>query len=184
MKRVARARSFSVFFGSRSILPDRWVKRGPENMVLLTMRALGVNSSAILDFPGLLPSGKGRVLNPRRRGVISRRSCIPFSTGGVAMVARSSFAALCLVGLFLLMSGGGQQLSSSGNIAQPSHMSGASANIPAVYKNLPLAFEPNQGQADSQVKFLSRGLGYTLFLKDDEAVLEFKEAGKTRSIGQ
>ena len=29
---------------------------------------------------------------------------------------------------------------------------------------LPLAFEANQGQADSQVKFVSRGDGYTLYL--------------------
>src|SRR6266481_1062114 len=32
------------------------------------------------------------------------------------------------------------------------------------YGQLPLAFEANQGQADAQVKFLSRGSGYTLFL--------------------
>src|SRR5216684_3552431 len=36
---------------------------------------------------------------------------------------------------------------------------------------LPLSFEPNQGQADPQVKYLSRGAGYTLFLTSTEAVL-------------
>jgi hypothetical protein len=40
------------------------------------------------------------------------------------------------------------------------------------YGNLPLAFEPNQGQFDSQVQFVSRGNGYGLFLTADEAVLE------------
>jgi len=29
---------------------------------------------------------------------------------------------------------------------------------------LPLSFEVNQGQTDSQVKFMCRGPGYTLFL--------------------
>ncbi len=32
------------------------------------------------------------------------------------------------------------------------------------YGKLPLIFETNQGQTDPQVKFLSRGSGYTLFL--------------------
>ena len=35
----------------------------------------------------------------------------------------------------------------------------------------PLAFEANRGQTDAQVRFLSRGPGYTLFLTPDEAVL-------------
>jgi hypothetical protein len=39
------------------------------------------------------------------------------------------------------------------------------------YGRLPLAFEPNQGQADSQVQYLSHGNGYTLFLTASEAVL-------------
>jgi hypothetical protein len=36
---------------------------------------------------------------------------------------------------------------------------------------LALSFEPNLGQADPRVKFLSRGPGYTLFLAQDEAVV-------------
>src|SRR3989442_14388523 len=39
------------------------------------------------------------------------------------------------------------------------------------YGKLPLIFEANQGQTDPQVKFLSRGSGYTLFLTPTEAVL-------------
>src|SRR5712691_10357855 len=39
------------------------------------------------------------------------------------------------------------------------------------YGKLPLSFEANQGQTDPQVKFLSRGSGYTLFLTSTEAVL-------------
>ena len=47
----------------------------------------------------------------------------------------------------------------------------ASARIPAVYGQLPLAFEPNQGQTDPQVRFLCRGAGYTLFFTDTGSVL-------------
>ena len=36
---------------------------------------------------------------------------------------------------------------------------------------LPLSFEPNQGQTDPQVKFLARGAGYGVFLTADQAVL-------------
>ena len=48
------------------------------------------------------------------------------------------------------------------------------ANQPQVVENygkLPLSFEANQGQTDSQVDFLSRGSGYTMFLTPTEAVL-------------
>ena len=44
------------------------------------------------------------------------------------------------------------------------------------YGPLPLAFEPNQGQADPQVKYLARGNGYTLFVTPREAVLVLGEA--------
>jgi len=36
---------------------------------------------------------------------------------------------------------------------------------------MPVAFEPNQGQADPAVRFLARGRGYGLFLTPTEAVL-------------
>src|SRR5205807_8335522 len=43
------------------------------------------------------------------------------------------------------------------------------------YGKLPLSFEANQGQTDQQVKFLSRGSGYTLFLTSTEAVLVLRK---------
>jgi hypothetical protein len=45
---------------------------------------------------------------------------------------------------------------------------------------LPLVFEPNQGQVDSQVRFLARGGGVTLFLTDREAVMSLKGAEPVR----
>src|SRR5580658_8554376 len=38
------------------------------------------------------------------------------------------------------------------------------------YGKLPMAFEPNQGQTDAQVRYLSHGTGYGLFLTNQEAV--------------
>jgi hypothetical protein len=42
------------------------------------------------------------------------------------------------------------------------------------YWRLPLRFEANQGQTDNRVKFLSRGLGYNLFLTSEEAVFSLR----------
>jgi hypothetical protein len=47
----------------------------------------------------------------------------------------------------------------------------SAAGQPAWYSRLPLSFEANQGQTDTPVKFLARGLGYSVFLTADEAVL-------------
>jgi uncharacterized repeat protein (TIGR01451 family) len=44
------------------------------------------------------------------------------------------------------------------------------------YGRLPLAFEPNQGQSDPDVKFLAHGPGYGIFLTSDGAVLWFRSA--------
>lgn len=56
--------------------------------------------------------------------------------------------------------------------AAPSLLDEASqAKILDTYGNLPLSFEANQGQTDNQVKFLSRGRGYGLFLTATEALL-------------
>ncbi len=43
------------------------------------------------------------------------------------------------------------------------------------YGNLPLRFEQNSGQTDARVKFLARGIGYTLFLTGGEAVLKLQK---------
>src|ERR1035438_7085565 len=43
------------------------------------------------------------------------------------------------------------------------------------YGRLPLIFEANQGQTGSEVKFLSRGPGYSLFLTSTETVLSLNK---------
>jgi hypothetical protein len=45
----------------------------------------------------------------------------------------------------------------------------------AVYGQLPLSFEANQGQTDPKVNFLTRGQGYALFLAPTEAVLNLRQ---------
>src|SRR6266852_7899063 len=52
-------------------------------------------------------------------------------------------------------------------------------NARAILGQLPLIFEPNQGQADPKVKFLARGAGYGLFLTREEAVLVLR-AGRSQ----
>jgi hypothetical protein len=64
----------------------------------------------------------------------------------------------------------------------------AAASVAAsdAYGKLPLSFEANQGQSDKQVKFLSRGPGYALFLTPTEAVLSLQagpgQRGKKASL--
>jgi hypothetical protein len=52
------------------------------------------------------------------------------------------------------------------------------AHVAENYGKLPLSFEANNGQSDKQVKFLSRGQGYALFLTPDEAVLSLQRSSK------
>jgi hypothetical protein len=52
------------------------------------------------------------------------------------------------------------------------------ASIVEGYGRLPLAFEANQGQTDPQVKFVSRGAGYNLFLTPNEAVLTLHKVSR------
>jgi len=52
-----------------------------------------------------------------------------------------------------------------------------------VYGNVPLAFEPNEGQAETGVKFLARGPGYTLSLAVDKAVLALHSASGRHLLG-
>jgi hypothetical protein len=55
-------------------------------------------------------------------------------------------------------------------------------NVQLAMAQLPLRFEPNQGQADPQVKFVARGAGYGLFLTPDMAVLALHSTGNKTSF--
>ena len=58
------------------------------------------------------------------------------------------------------------------------------ARVSSNYGKLPLSFEINQGQTDSQVKFLARGQGYSFFLTPREAVLSLRAAQAKTAQGQ
>ncbi|RPH54050.1 hypothetical protein EHM82_07450, partial [bacterium] len=53
----------------------------------------------------------------------------------------------------------------------PAPASAVETSPAEVLGRTPLAFEPNLGQSDPEVRFLARGSGYALFLTRDEAVL-------------
>ena len=61
----------------------------------------------------------------------------------------------------------GSTIALMAQVAQPTQP----ATVSADYGKLPLSFEANQGQTAPEVKFTSRGKGYSLFLTGREAVL-------------
>jgi hypothetical protein len=63
---------------------------------------------------------------------------------------------------------------SAANFSPPSDDKQAKSRASTAYANLPLRFEANAGQTDPQVKFLSRGRGYNLFLTPAEAILAMR----------
>jgi hypothetical protein len=60
----------------------------------------------------------------------------------------------------------------------PDRLAAGQPRLSAGYGKLPLSFEANQGQSDEQVRFLSRGRGYSLFLTSTEAVLSLRAVGE------
>ena len=67
-------------------------------------------------------------------------------------------------------------------IATPELQSVAPADHKSVlqtFGRLPMVFEPNRGQASQDVKFLSRGADYSLFLTENEAVIVLAEQKTT-----
>jgi hypothetical protein len=71
----------------------------------------------------------------------------------------------------------------AGLAQQPSDLSRRAPALAADYGKLPLSFEANQGQTDPQVKFLSRGNGYALFLTDQAAVLSLTKVDPAPKVG-
>ena len=95
----------------------------------------------------------------------------------------TSWKSFLSLGLLLVAAAwGGATWSRSQQAGQPSHDATAQpdaatkARLNEMYGQLPLSFEANVGQTDSQVDFISRGSGYTLFLTPREAVLALRTA--------
>ena len=69
----------------------------------------------------------------------------------------------------------------TGGLVRNAESGTSQARIVAAYGKLPLSFEANEGQADEQVKFLSRGSGYTLYLMPTEALLTLQKPSEPKT---
>ncbi|OFW04364.1 MAG: hypothetical protein A3G20_02675 [Acidobacteria bacterium RIFCSPLOWO2_12_FULL_59_11] len=96
------------------------------------------------------------------------------------MKSRGFFKQFNLMISLVLLGGMGLWLVRAGQDARPLKGSPAKAfggpELVATYGKLPMSFEANQGQSDSQVDFLARGRDYTLFLAPTEAVLALRKS--------
>jgi uncharacterized protein (TIGR03437 family) len=91
----------------------------------------------------------------------------------VALQPRALRAVTALAILSICFGLGWPRASAASNDKQ--RQAAPAANRPqAKLLSVPLSFEPNQGQTDSAVQFLSRGTGYTLFLTPGKVVLNLE----------
>jgi hypothetical protein len=94
-----------------------------------------------------------------------------------------SVAILFLLGRPATQTGDGVVIDSNKSLAIANGGIGSNSTHPNTLERrngkLALSFEPNRGQTDARVKFVSRGRGYTLFLTPTEVVLALRKAGAT-----
>jgi hypothetical protein len=50
------------------------------------------------------------------------------------------------------------------------------------YGKVPIAFEPNRGQADEKVRFVAQGRGYRVFLTEEETVIALRRGDRTHLV--
>jgi hypothetical protein len=79
--------------------------------------------------------------------------------------------ALVLLGFLMSFGVTATKAQTPGAASKPATGAPSSSAAPKLI-HLPLFFEANKGQADSQVRFMARGKGYTLLLTPTETVLE------------
>jgi hypothetical protein len=94
--------------------------------------------------------------------------------------------AIALLSVVAFAMSGRTELSESATAKELSQAVAApkSQNLPSIdFAKPPMIFEPNLGQTDARVKFLSRGPGYTLFLTPSEAVLSMRSPSNSREPG-
>jgi hypothetical protein len=91
--------------------------------------------------------------------------------------ATPALLALFVASLSILTYFGGQRLAPAGLAPQDSRPPAEEERRRAgeALVAMPMLFEANQGQADPDVKFISRGVNYTLSLADDAALLTLDE---------
>src|SRR5205807_1376466 len=86
--------------------------------------------------------------------------------------------------LLLVLLGAAILTRSGGTVLARANANSTSAARPdaRALAQFPMFFEPNQGQTDAQVKFLSHGRGYGLFLAPDQAVLSLQSPRGQRDV--
>jgi len=87
---------------------------------------------------------------------------------------RASYLRSLSVGVLLVVASPFTASSAGPASRSPKTSPAQKAQIVETCLTLPLSFEANTGQADKNVKFLSRGSGYGLYLTGDEAVLALR----------
>ncbi|HTD21298.1 MAG TPA: SBBP repeat-containing protein [Terriglobales bacterium] len=98
----------------------------------------------------------------------------------MSLKLRARFVPVCLFSLVVLIFCLSTPFNThAGTTGTPE--AGRPSALAANYGNLPLSFERNEGQTDAQVKFLSRGGGYTVFLTSQSAVLVLSKQEPNRT---
>ncbi|HEX5410279.1 MAG TPA: choice-of-anchor D domain-containing protein [Terriglobia bacterium] len=182
----------SVNFGTQTVgtsSPPQAVSLNNSGTSDLTVSAVNISGDfAQTNTCGTLPAGMGCTVSVTfspttsgtRTGTLTvtdnataNRQTVQLTGTGVVSAARFLLPLQKLSPLATRWSPQIRQSSSAvlGSSIRPFRSPQPSA---ADYGKLPLAFEANNGQADSRVKFLSRGAGYMLFLTDNEAVLKLQ----------
>src|ERR1035438_1702826 len=133
----------------------------------------------------LMVAGKPKRYSwPMNSGVIPeqqrRTTSMTSERSSVALRARAlrAVTALAMISIFFSLGWPRDSAASPDNQRQPAespHSLPLSTNRPeAKLMSVPLSFEPNEGQSDSTVQFLSRGSGYALFLTPGKVVLNLE----------
>src|SRR6266576_6750066 len=110
--------------------------------------------------------------------MMTSRSSIKISRG-VLLAVLAATALLIALSSRLVRSSLAQHSASEPRI--PLNEGSRRTEISDHYGRLPLSFEANEGQTDGQVKFLSRGPGYDLFLTATGAALTLRMPQKQPS---
>jgi len=99
---------------------------------------------------------------------------------------RNSARAVALLALVVFSASATLDLRSASEVSEANAVRDASASrgastawVQDTYAKLPLSFEVNVGQTDSQVDYLARGSGYTLFITHADAVLALRGVGRS-----
>jgi hypothetical protein len=100
--------------------------------------------------------------------------------GGTVSVLLAAFYICFFVGLPAEDAASHAAASDASRVAAHSTFANARPRLLETYGRLPLSFEVNRGQAPSQVDYLARGAGYTLFLTGDGATLVLSGAASAQ----